>query len=105
MNDARRVLRGRQLGCGRQVVQPLAPAFALFRDVPPDYLFIDSGESQLAFDQVERVVTELFWPEHTGEDEVFGQVSRVLGDQDDPVTETEAVACSLENPGACEACQ
>ncbi|GGM41219.1 hypothetical protein GCM10008956_17010 [Deinococcus arenae] len=38
-----------------------------------------------------RVVTELFWPEHTGEDEVFGQVSRVLGDQDDPVTETEAV--------------
>ncbi|NTY00124.1 ribonuclease R [Deinococcus sp. JMULE3] len=38
-----------------------------------------------------RVVTELFWPEHTGEDEVFGQVSRVLGDQDDPFTETEAV--------------
>ncbi|GGL13296.1 ribonuclease R [Deinococcus radiotolerans] len=38
-----------------------------------------------------RVVTELFWPEHTGEDEVFGQVSRVLGEQDDPVTETEAV--------------
>ncbi|UBV41927.1 ribonuclease R [Deinococcus taeanensis] len=38
-----------------------------------------------------RVVTELFWPENTGEDEVFGQVTRVLGEQDDPVTETEAV--------------
>lgn len=38
-----------------------------------------------------RVVTELFWPEATGEDEVFGQVVRVLGAEDDPVTETEAV--------------
>ncbi|GGK38454.1 hypothetical protein GCM10008955_35420 [Deinococcus malanensis] len=38
-----------------------------------------------------RVVTELFWPENTGEDEVFGQVARVLGEQDDPETETEAV--------------
>ncbi|MBZ9751015.1 ribonuclease R [Deinococcus sp. HMF7604] len=38
-----------------------------------------------------RVVTDLFWPENTGEDEVFGQVTRVLGEQDDPVTETEAV--------------
>ncbi|EYB68044.1 ribonuclease R [Deinococcus phoenicis] len=38
-----------------------------------------------------RVVAELFWPEHTGEDEVFGQVTRVLGEQDDPETETEAV--------------
>nr|WP_242402938.1 ribonuclease R [Deinococcus deserti] len=38
-----------------------------------------------------RVVTELFWPENTGEDEVFGQVVRVLGEQDDPETETEAV--------------
>lgn len=38
-----------------------------------------------------RVVTELFWPEHTGEDEVFGQVVRVLGAEDDPETETEAV--------------
>ncbi|MBZ9714104.1 ribonuclease R [Deinococcus multiflagellatus] len=38
-----------------------------------------------------RVVTELFWPENTGEDEVFGQITRVLGEQDDPVTETEAV--------------
>lgn len=38
-----------------------------------------------------RVVTELFWPENTGEDEVFGQVTRVLGAEDDPVTETEAV--------------
>ncbi|MFC4426917.1 ribonuclease R [Deinococcus navajonensis] len=38
-----------------------------------------------------RVVTELFWPEHTGEDEVFGQVKRVLGAEDDPETETEAV--------------
>lgn len=38
-----------------------------------------------------RVVTELFWPENTGEDEVFGQVSRVLGDTDNPTTETEAV--------------
>ncbi|SMB95025.1 ribonuclease R [Deinococcus hopiensis] len=38
-----------------------------------------------------RVVAELFWPEQTGEDEVFGQVRRVLGEQDDPETETEAV--------------
>ncbi|MDL2345650.1 ribonuclease R, partial [Deinococcus sp. MIMF12] len=38
-----------------------------------------------------RVVAELFWPEGTGEDEVFGQVTRVLGEQDDPETETEAV--------------
>lgn len=38
-----------------------------------------------------RVVTELFWPEHTGEDEVFGQIKRVLGAEDDPETETEAV--------------
>ncbi|WP_246580564.1 ribonuclease R [Deinococcus aestuarii] len=38
-----------------------------------------------------RVVTALFWPEHTGEDEVFGQVTRVLGAEDDPETETEAV--------------
>ncbi|GGO19081.1 ribonuclease R [Deinococcus humi] len=38
-----------------------------------------------------RVVTELFWPENTGEDEVFGQVTRVLGAEDDPETETEAV--------------
>ncbi|GAA5533360.1 ribonuclease R [Deinococcus aluminii] len=38
-----------------------------------------------------RVVAELFWPEQTGEDEVFGQVMRVLGEQDDPETETEAV--------------
>lgn len=38
-----------------------------------------------------RVVTELFWPEHTGEDEVYGQVTRVLGAEDDPATETEAV--------------
>ncbi|BDP42850.1 hypothetical protein DAETH_28190 [Deinococcus aetherius] len=38
-----------------------------------------------------RVVTDLYWPEQTGEDEVFGQVKRVLGEQDDPATETEAV--------------
>lgn len=38
-----------------------------------------------------RVVSALFWPEHTGEDEVFGQVTRVLGAEDDPETETEAV--------------
>ena len=38
-----------------------------------------------------RVVTELFWPENTGEDEVFGQIMRVLGAEDDPETETEAV--------------
>ena len=31
-----------------------------------------------------RVVTELFWPENSGEDEVFGQVVRVLGAEDDP---------------------
>lgn len=38
-----------------------------------------------------RVVAKLFWPETTGEDEVFGQVVRVLGTEDDPETETEAV--------------
>lgn len=38
-----------------------------------------------------RVVADLYWPENTGEDEVFGQVARVLGAEDDPVTETEAV--------------
>lgn len=38
-----------------------------------------------------RVVAELYWPEQTGEDEVFGQVTRVLGAEDDPETETEAV--------------
>ncbi|PYE55224.1 ribonuclease R [Deinococcus yavapaiensis] len=38
-----------------------------------------------------RVVVELFWPEDTGEDEVFGRVTRVLGDTDDPETETQAV--------------
>ncbi|GHG11219.1 hypothetical protein GCM10017783_24460 [Deinococcus piscis] len=38
-----------------------------------------------------RVVVDLYWPEDTGEDEVFGQVSRVLGGEDDPETETEAV--------------
>ncbi|PNY82943.1 ribonuclease R [Deinococcus koreensis] len=38
-----------------------------------------------------RVVTELYWPENTGEDEVFGQIKRVLGAEDDPETETEAV--------------
>nr|WP_245745509.1 ribonuclease R [Deinococcus reticulitermitis] len=38
-----------------------------------------------------RVVSELYWPENTGEDEVFGQVVRVLGAEDDPETETEAV--------------
>lgn len=38
-----------------------------------------------------RVVTELFWPENTGEDEVFGQITRTLGAEDDPATETEAV--------------
>ncbi|MEW6421885.1 MAG: ribonuclease R, partial [Deinococcota bacterium] len=38
-----------------------------------------------------RVVAELYWPEQTGEDEVFGQVTRVLGEQDDPETETAAV--------------
>lgn len=38
-----------------------------------------------------RVVADLYWPEATGEDEVFGAVSRVLGEEDDPETETEAV--------------
>ncbi|MCY1702059.1 ribonuclease R [Deinococcus sp. SL84] len=38
-----------------------------------------------------RVVVDLYWPEDTGEDEVFGQISRVLGEEDDPETETEAV--------------
>ncbi|MFB9992962.1 ribonuclease R [Deinococcus oregonensis] len=42
-------------------------------------------------EQGARVVTELYWPEHTGEDEVFGQIKRVLGNEDDPETETEAV--------------
>lgn len=38
-----------------------------------------------------RVVVELYWPENTGEDEVFGQLKRTLGALDDPETETEAV--------------
>lgn len=38
-----------------------------------------------------RLVTELYWPEATGEDEVYGQLVRVLGEQDDPETETQAV--------------
>nr|WP_229670661.1 ribonuclease R [Deinococcus aquiradiocola] len=38
-----------------------------------------------------RLVTELYWPEDTGEDEVYGQVLKVLGNEDDPVTETQAV--------------
>ncbi|MFC3831537.1 MULTISPECIES: ribonuclease R [Deinococcus] len=47
-----------------------------------------------------RVVTELYWPENTGEDEVFGQVVRVLGAEDDPVTETEAVIVKFGLRGA-----
>jgi ribonuclease R len=38
-----------------------------------------------------RLVTELYWPEDTGEDEVYGQVLKVLGNEDDPETETQAV--------------
>ncbi|WP_245895909.1 ribonuclease R [Deinococcus irradiatisoli] len=38
-----------------------------------------------------RVVAQLFWPEHTGEDEVYGEIVRVLGNEDDPATETQAV--------------
>ena len=38
-----------------------------------------------------RIVTKLFWPEDTGEDEVYGEVTRVLGQEDDPATETQAV--------------
>ncbi len=38
-----------------------------------------------------RVVTQLFWPEDTGEDEVYGEIVRVLGNEDDPATETQAV--------------
>ncbi|WP_425147707.1 ribonuclease R [Deinococcus sp.] len=38
-----------------------------------------------------RLVTELYWPEDTGEDEAYGQVLRVLGNEDDPETETQAV--------------
>ncbi|THF86888.1 ribonuclease R [Deinococcus sp. KSM4-11] len=47
-----------------------------------------------------RVVTELYWPENTGEDEVFGQVVRVLGAEDDPATETEAVIVKFGLRGA-----
>ncbi|MGI8748387.1 MAG: ribonuclease R, partial [Deinococcus sp.] len=38
-----------------------------------------------------RLVAQLYWPEDTGEDEVYGQVTQVLGAEDDPVTETQAV--------------
>ena len=38
-----------------------------------------------------RMVTKLYWPEETGEEEVYGQVLRVLGNEDDPETETQAV--------------
>lgn len=38
-----------------------------------------------------RLVAQLFWPEDTGEDEVYGEVAQVLGDTDDPAAETQAV--------------
>ncbi len=52
-------------------------------------LLLNEGMDGLASGS--RVVADLYWPEDTGEDEVFGAVSRVLGEQDDPETETEAV--------------
>lgn len=38
-----------------------------------------------------RVVVRLFWPEDTGEDEVYGEISEVLGLEDTPEVETRAV--------------
>ena len=38
-----------------------------------------------------RVLANLFWPEATGEDEVYGEIQDILGDSDNPETETKAV--------------
>jgi len=38
-----------------------------------------------------RVLANLFWPEATGEDEVYGAIQDILGDSDNPETETKAV--------------
>ncbi len=38
-----------------------------------------------------RIVAKLYWPEQTGEDEVYGMLTQVLGETDDPETETRAV--------------
>ncbi|WP_261663669.1 ribonuclease R [Deinococcus sp. Marseille-Q6407] len=52
-------------------------------------LLVSDGTEEL--ETGARVVVDLYWPEDTGEDEVFGAISRVLGEEDDPETETEAV--------------
>ncbi len=62
---------------------------------PDDYrarhriMLVQDGTEQLPAGA--RVVSQLFWPEETGEDEVYGEVVRVLGSEDDPATETQAV--------------
>jgi ribonuclease R len=38
-----------------------------------------------------RLTIKLFWPEHTGEDEAYGQVLEMLGSGDSPEVETRAV--------------
>lgn len=43
-----------------------------------------------------RVLADLFWPETTGEDEVFGRITKVLGETDDPETETQAVIVKFD---------
>ena len=43
-----------------------------------------------------RVVAKLHWPENTGEDEPFGEISSVLGTSDSPEVETQAVVVKFD---------
>ncbi len=43
-----------------------------------------------------RVVAKLHWPENTGEDEPFGEISSVLGISDSPEVETQAVVVKFD---------
>jgi ribonuclease R len=43
-----------------------------------------------------RIVAKLHWPENTGEDEPFGEISSVLGISDSPEVETQAVVVKFD---------
>lgn len=43
-----------------------------------------------------RVAIKLFWPELTGEDEPYGEITEVLGFEDSPEVETRAVIAKFE---------
>ena len=43
-----------------------------------------------------RINVKLYWPELTGEDEPYGQITDVLGDGDSPEVETRAVIAKFE---------